>query len=279
MVYLDANQNRRASANENLSRELLELFTVGIGSYSEDDVKNGARGLTGLQVDRRTGGVALNPAQHDPATKTYLGATGAFGPDDIVHLACSAPACAPFVASRVWSHFARPARPDDPVVAELARGFARDLDVGRLLRAVFLHPEFASPATRSGLVKQPIEYAAGALRAFDLKPADVGQLLSLLNGLGQVPFQPPDVGGWPQNTYWLNTSFSLGRLRLASAVAQKANLSSLAAVPAAERPRAVAAMLSIDGWRPATAAALSQVAADPKALVTLALVAPEYVLA
>ena len=279
LVYLDANQNRRASPNENLAREMLELFTVGIGNYTEGDVKEGARALTGLMVDRRTATVAVNRAQHDDGTKTYLGRTGALGPDDVVATACASPACAPFVASRVWSHFARPARPDDPVVAELARDFRRDLDVGRLLRAVFVHPEFVAPATRTGLVKQPVEYVAGALRAVGRTAGTDAALVAQLQALGQVPFQPPDVGGWPQNAYWLNTSFSLSRLRFASALAARADLSGVAAAAPGDRPAAVARLLSVDGWGPSSAAALAGAAADPRALLTLALVAPEYVLA
>jgi uncharacterized protein (DUF1800 family) len=230
-------------------------------------------------VNRQTGAVNVNRAQHDDGAKTYLGRTAALAPDDVVAAACASPACAPFVASRVWGHFARPARADDPVVTELARDFARDLDLARLLRAVFLHPEFVAPATRTGLVKQPVEYVAGTLRALGQKPSAVKGLLAELDALGQEPFQPPDVGGWPQNTYWLNTSFSLSRLRFASAVAQKADVSSLASVPVADRPRAAATLLSVDGWSPTTAAALATAASEPKALLTLALVAPEYVLA
>jgi uncharacterized protein (DUF1800 family) len=279
MVYLDSNQNRKASPNENMSRELLELFTVGIGNYSEDDVKNGARGLTGLLFNRLTGNVTLNKAQHDDGVKTYLGNTGAFTPDDIVHLAVSSPASAPYITSKIWSHFARPGKPDDPVVKELTPGFARDLDVSKLLRAVFLHPEFVTAASRTGLVKQPIEYVAGTLRALGQKPSDAKAVLAELVALGQEPFTPPDVGGWPQNTYWLNTSFSLSRLRFASAVAQKANVAALAKASAPDRPAAAAALLAVDGWSATTGAALAKAANDPKAMLTLALVSPEYVLA
>ena len=279
MVYLDANDNKKASPNENLSREFLELFSVGIGNYTEDDIKNGARALTGLQVNRQTGAVAVNRAQHDDGTKTYLGTTGNLGPDELVHTACSSPACAPYVTSKLWSHFARPGGPTDPVVADLAKGFARDLDVANLLRAIFLHPEFSSPASRTGLVKQPIEYVAGTLRALGVKPGTNNQVLAQLDALGQDPFQPPDVGGWPQNTYWLNTSFSLSRLRFASAVAQRVNVPAIAGAAAKDRPDAAARLLSVDGWGPTTADALAKTANDPKTLLTLALVAPEYVLA
>jgi uncharacterized protein (DUF1800 family) len=279
LVYLDANQNRRASPNENLSREMLELFTLGIGNYAESDVKEGARGLTGLTVDRRAATVTVSRAQHDDGAKTYLGRTADLAPDDVVAAACASPACAPFVAAKVWSHFARPGRPDDPVVAGLARDFARDQDVGRLLRAVFLHPEFTAPATRTGLVKQPVEYVAGALRALGRRAGADAALFAQLAALGQTPFQPPDVGGWPQNAYWLNTSFSLARLRFASALAAAADLSALGAAAPGDRPAAAARLLSVDGWGPSSAAALAQAATDPRALMTLSLVTPEYVLA
>ena len=87
---------------------------------------------------------------------------GSFGGEDVVRLATTRPACARFITAKVWSHFARPAAPDDPIVAELTEAFAPELDMRALLRAIFLHPEFDSPATRAGLVKQPIEYVAGA---------------------------------------------------------------------------------------------------------------------
>ena len=278
MVYLDSNQNRKASPNENMSRELLELFTVGIGNYTEDDIKNGARGLTGLLVNRLTGTVTLNRAQHDEGSKTYLGSTGNFTPDDIVHLAVSSPASAPYITSKVWSHFARPGKPDDPVVKDLAPAFAKDLDVTKLLRAVVLHPEFLAAATRTGLVKQPIEYVVGAYRATGQTPSAAQGVLAQLTALGQEPFTPPDVGGWPQNTYWLNTSFSLSRLRFAASVAARANVAALAGASAADRPQAIANLLSVDGWSPTTKAALAK-APDPRSMLTLALVAPEYVLA
>ena len=100
-----------------------------------------------------------------------------------------------------------------------------------------------------------------------------------MESLGQQPFAPPSVGGWPQNGYWLTTSFALSRLRFATTVAGKTRLDTVASVPEAERPGAVARLLSVDGWGPSTAAGLARVAGDPKALLTIALVAPEYVLA
>jgi len=184
------------------------------------------------------------------------------------------------VTAKLWSGVARPAGPDDPVVRQLAPTFAKDLDVGKLVREMFLHPEFVAPASRTGLVKQPIEYVVGTLRALGLRAAGAGtNLPQTLDALGQQPFAPPSVGGWPQNGYWLTTSFALTRLRFASTVAQKAKVDALASIPATDRPAAVARLLSVDGWGPSTASGLAKVADDPRALLTIALVAPEYVLA
>jgi uncharacterized protein (DUF1800 family) len=280
LVWLDANENRKGSPNENFARELLELFVLGIGSYTENDVKEGARAFTGWQYRRQTGQFALAPAQHDTGSKTVFGQTGDLSGEDVIRLAIAQSASAAYVTAKLFSGFARPVRSDDPVVRDLAPAFGPDRDVGRLMRAIFLHPEFSAPASRTGLVKQPVEYVAGALRALGLRAATLGAgLTQTLDSLGQQPFAPPSVGGWPQNGYWLTTSFALARLRFASTVVQKAKLDSLTSAAAADRPAAAARLLSVDGWGPATTDALAKAAGDPKTLLTLALVAPEYVLA
>jgi uncharacterized protein (DUF1800 family) len=280
LVWLDANENRKGKPNENFARELLELFLLGIGNYTEADVQEGARAFTGWQYRRQTGAFNLAVNQHDAGAKTVFGQTGNFGGEDVIRMAVAQPASAPYVVSKLWSGFARPVGANDPVVRQLAPAFAKDRDVAKLMRAIFLHPEFVAPATRTGLVKTPIEYVAGALRALGLRAAALGNNLpQTMESLGQQPFAPPSVGGWPPNGYWLTTSFALSRLRIASTIAGKAKLDALSAVPAADRPAAVARLLSVDGWGPSTSAGLAQVAGEPKALLTVALVAPEYVLA
>jgi uncharacterized protein (DUF1800 family) len=280
LIWLDANENRKGKPNENFARELFELFLLGIGNYSEADVQEGARSFTGWQYRRQTGAFALAANQHDGGAKTVFGQTGNFGGEDVIRMAVAQPASAPYVVSKLWSGFARPAGANDPVVRQLAPAFAKDHDIGKLMRAMFLHPDFVAPATRTGLVKTPIEYVAGALRALGLRANALGNNLpQTMESLGQQPFAPPSVGGWPPNGYWLTTSFALARLRVASNLAGKAKLDAITAVPAADRPAAVARLLAVDGWGPATSAGLAQVAGDPKALLTVALVAPEYVLA
>ncbi|HEV3496581.1 MAG TPA: DUF1800 domain-containing protein, partial [Actinomycetes bacterium] len=282
LIWLDSNQNRKQSPNENFARELFELFTLGLGRYTEADIKDAARAFTGWQYRRQSGTFAVVANLHDTGQKTVLGQTGNLGGEDVVRLACRQPACASFVAAALWSRFAHPVSLDDPVVRDVvgASGFARDLDVGRLMGAVFRHPAFLGGASRTGLVKEPIAYVAGTLRALGLRAGSPGiNVVQTLSSLGQLPFSPPNVGGWPQNGYWLTTSFALARLRFASAVVQRANLSPLSAVSSANRPGVAARMLTVDEWGPVTAGALTKAAADPKAMMTLALVSPEYVLA
>ncbi|MBV8160423.1 MAG: DUF1800 domain-containing protein [Acidimicrobiia bacterium] len=278
LLWLDANSDKKGHPNENFARELFELFTLGLGNYTEDDIKAAARAFTGWTFDPTSGQFRLRPNQHDDGTKTVLGQTGDLGGEDVIRTAVHQPASIRFVVARVWSHFAWPVTPDDPVVTDLLGAYGADLHVGRLLRAVFLHPQFTSPQARTGLVKQPIEYVVGVVRALRLPPGDP-RLLQVLLQLGQTPFAPPNVGGWPQNGYWLTTASSFGRLRFATTAARAADLSAVKAASPSARPDAAARMLSVDSWGPATAASLAQVADDPAALMTLALVAPEYVLA
>jgi len=280
LLWLDSNQNRRQSPNENFARELFELFTLGIGNYTETDIREAARAFTGWQYQRANDRFRVVANLHDPGTKTVFGVTGNLGGEDVVRLATSQAASGPFVVARLWSHFARPVRVDDPVVSDLAGGFAKDGDVGRLLEAMVRHREFVSAPVRAGLGKEPIVYVAGTLRALGLRSTSPGVgALPALNNLGQTPFAPPNVGGWPQNGYWLTTSFALSRLRFASSVAARADLSAVSGLAAGERPGAVARLLSVDGWGAATGAALAAVADDPTSLLTLALVAPEYLVA
>lgn len=283
LLWLDGVENSRDSPNENFGRELMELFTLGHGGhhggqpYTEADVKAAARALTGWRIDRRNGSTRSVALLHDAGTKTLLGETGPLDLDDVVRLVTRHEACAPHVVARLWSRLARPAGPDDPVVRELAEGYVADLDTTALLRRLLLHPEFLAPATRTGLIKTPVEWVIGSLRSLGLAlPARIDVTL---NELGQVPFVPPDVSGWPVNGAWLSTASARTRLEAAQGFARLADLAPLAATSPADRPDAVARVLGVDAWGPATRNALAKVAARPDELLTVALVAPEHLLA
>ena len=279
MIWLDTVTDVAAHPNENFARECMELFTLGIGNYTEDDVKEAARAFTGWKFDRTSGAFRVVGRQHDNGQKTVLGETGAWGGEDIVRIVTHTSVSARFVASRVWSHFAYPVGPDDPVVDDLAPGYTSDRDLARLVRAVLLHPGFRSTAARTGLVKQPVEWVVGTARVLGLPLGDT-RFVTALEALGQQPFAPPNVGGWPQNEYWVTTASMLTRLRVANAMVAATPGAVLApVVDAPDRVAAAARLLSVDGWGPATHAALSAAADNPQLLMTVALVSPEYILA
>jgi uncharacterized protein (DUF1800 family) len=292
--WLDTATNVAAHPNENFARELMELFTLGIGNYSETDVQQAARCFTGWSFNRANGNFMLRARVHDYGQKTVLGQTGDFDGDGLVHLVTTAPASHRFIVTKLWSHLAYPVSPSDAVVGQLVPGYSKDLNITNLLRAIFLHPAFTGTTARTGLVKQPVEYVVGAARAFGLNagptvgadpaPPRAGarrappSLAAAARLMAQDLFNPPNVGGWPQNQYWLTTVSASLRLQFGAQVGASAPLDALSEVPVAGRPAALAHLLSIDGWGQTTTAALGHVAADPAALVTLALSAPEYVL-
>ncbi len=291
LIWLDGNDNRVGAPNENFARELFELFTLGHSApaspdhdghhgdpaYTEDDVQAAARALTGWRVDRSTGAGVFTPSRHDTGPKTLLGVTGQLGLDDVVRLATTHPACGPHVVARLWSRFARPATASDPVVVELARDFSRDLDTTALLRRMFMHSEFTSSVTRTALVKTPVEWMVGALRMVRHDLPDGAE--ELLFALGQVPFAPPDVAGWPANGAWLSTASARLRLEGATYLAGVADLSSLSSTPKDRRVQAIGRLLAVERWGSATLAALESVASDPARLLALALVSPEFMTA
>lgn len=284
--WLDGAGSSRRAPNENFARELFELFTLGHAGhgghhpeppYTERDVADAARALTGWDIDRTTGDATFDPARHDDGPKTVLGTTGRLGLDDMVAAATTHPACAPHVVARLWSRLARPAGPDDPVVTDLAARFADDLDVSALLRHIYLHPEFLAPASRRGLIKTPVELLVGTARmlgfGLDQRAAQV------LQGLGQVPFYPPDVAGWPANEAWISTASASTMVQVADYVAGAVDVPAIADAAPADRADQAAHLLGIDRWGAATRNALRAAAGDPRAVLTVALVSPEYLLA
>jgi uncharacterized protein (DUF1800 family) len=280
--WLDGQRNTRQAPNENLARELMELFTLGIGNYTEDDVKQAARALTGWRIDLPKGTATLDPRRYDAGTKTILGGSGTFDTDGLAELLLAQPVHAEFVAARLWFRFASdqpmPAATKDRLVAAYRPG----RDPGALLRALFTDAEFAK--TRGHLVKQPVEWAVGAMRQLGVRPEErtaeqQRQLLSGLDQLGQVPLRPPSVGGWPSGAAWLTTTATQVRLRVAAtlaAAAAKPVVDALSSVRAEQRIDALARLLVVDGFAPRTREALSSAGNDSRRLIALGLASPEY---
>lgn len=204
MIWLDTSTDKKAHPNENFAREMMELFTLGLGNYTQADVTAGARGFTGWAFERLADRYVFRPAQHDYGVKTYLHQTGDWNGGDIVHIAVTRTESARYVLAKLWSHFAYPVTPSDPVVSDLMGPYGPNLDLAAALRALFLHPAFLGPQSRTGLVKQPVEYLAGAARALGLTAGVAGtagadsaggpDLPALAAAMGQTLFDPPNVG-------------------------------------------------------------------------------------
>ncbi|MBU2664167.1 DUF1800 domain-containing protein [Actinoplanes bogorensis] len=260
ILWLDGQKNTRKAPNENLAREVMELFTLGVGAYGEADVKAGARVLTGWSIDRAAGTAKLVAKRHDPGQVTLLGQTGVFDLDAYADLLVRHEAHVPFIARRLWARYAGSDLPP-PSVAAAGR------NTTALLRAVVRAPEFA--ATNGLLVKQPIEWVMGAVRQLGI-PAKGTE--GYLKSLGQVPLRPPSVGGWPAGAAWLTTSSTLTRLKAGQKLAAQYQGDALSG---ADRVEALANLLVVDGWSDRTAAVLKDVK-EPRKLLALGLASPEY---
>ncbi len=282
LIYLNLLYSNRYAPNENYARELCELFVLGridaSGNqpYTETDVQEIARALTGWTTNSAGTAIVFSTSRWDSGSKTFLGSTGAFNTDDVVRIVTHRAAAARWIPARMWSYFAYPVTPADTVVSDLAPGFATDLNITNLLRAIFLHPSFQSTQARTGRVRSPVEWLVAAQRSLGLTPADTS--VWWLSTLQQVPFRPLNVAGWPANAYWCNSAGALDRMKVASSLASSANLSAITALTAAARPAAVGTLLGIDTWTPRTLTALNTVRNEPASLVALALVSPEYLI-
>jgi uncharacterized protein (DUF1800 family) len=280
LIWLDAASDKATDPNENFARELMERFTMGIGTYHESDVREAAYCFTGWRLDRRSGAFTIDQADHSPVIQHVLDTPVNTG-TEVIDLFTHTSASAHYVPAAMWSHLAYPVQPSDPVVADLAIAYAEDLDMTNLLRAIFVHPQFLATGATAGLVKQPAEYVVGALRALGVSPSTVAEngseIQLTMAGLGQVLFDPPSVGGWAQNAYWLSTAAALARWTFAERIVSLVDLSKVEDATPVSRPEVVGSLLSVPNWSSNTAATLKKASDDPAMVTTLALVSPEYV--
>ncbi len=204
--YLDNDVNVSGSPNENFARELMELFVLGVGFYSEDDVRASARAWTGHGVNDSTGQYEFRNDRHDSTPKTFMGITRNWnGPEIITHLLAGTPQtqASRFLAAKLWSFLAYP-NPDAALVDALATEFrAGGMRIDALLRAILMRPEFLSTQAKQGLVRTPIEFVVAAMRHTGM-PCSEAHPEWTLDGMGQAPYYPPNVSGWRQNRYWIS---------------------------------------------------------------------------
>lgn len=273
LLYLDGNASTGAQPNENYGRELLELFTLGLGNYTEDDVKAGAAALTGWTIDRQTGEARLVRGRHDDTSRSYLGSAQVHDVDTVVEAVTSHPACAPFVSGKVARAILGP-DVDRGVVDDLAAGFASSgLDTRSLVRSIL--DAAASGAARPA-VAAPVPWVVAAQRATGGMLTPDARLAGL-RAAGQLPMMPPNVAGWPTGAAWFGASTVVARCNFANEIATT--------TPAGAPARAAAASFDLDaladalghpdGFGNATRDALATVRSDPRAVLAGALASPE----
>jgi uncharacterized protein (DUF1800 family) len=185
LIYLDQAQSRKANPNENFAREVMELFTLGEGHYSERDIKEAARALTGWSLDIDVGEFRFRSGQHDTERKTIFGKTGNFGGDDLVTLLLQHDQTAVFVTNKLWKEFISPT-PETAAVAQLAKQF-RDsrYDIATLMKAMLVSDAFYAAENRSTLIKSPVDLVVGTLRQFKFEVHDAAPFAVLVRQLGQ----------------------------------------------------------------------------------------------
>lgn len=231
LIWLDADTNRREHPNENLARELMELFTLGVGNYSETDVKEAARALTGWSVKNRQFREVVD--YHDDGEKKILGSAGRWRGDDLVKLLLDQPATPRRLALRVCEMLMGEGTTNDEMVEALAAGLReRDLDIGWAVGTALRSNEFFDDANIGNRVLGPAQFVIGAVRALEMfnPPPSTIVLAEWTAALGQDLFEPPNVFGWAGGRAWLNTRSLIARGNFAVRLAD-GGLQSAAAAP------------------------------------------------
>ena len=228
LYWLDGRLSSGKSPNENYSREMMELFTMGIGNYSQDDVHQGALALTGWVV--KADGAHYVPSRHYRGSVSFLGHSGPMTVDDVVKIICAHPATGAHLAHRMWRFFVYD-NPSPQDIQPLADAYYKhDHSIAAMVRAMFSSSAFFSAQAYRARVKSPLEFVVGAIRALGLETNATG-LSAILSAMGQIPLDPPNVAGWPgdgASAAWLSTQSWITRINFTDL---------LVAVAAGARPK------------------------------------------
>ncbi|MEM1070888.1 MAG: DUF1800 family protein, partial [Planctomycetota bacterium] len=212
-LYLDSATNRKAHPNENYAREIMELFCLGEGHYSETDIRELARCFTGWEIKREK--FRINRYQHDTGEKSVLGTTGKLGGEDGVSIVVSQDQTARFLVTKLIRFFVMDEpQADDPLVEPLAAQMRQDeMQIGPTVQRILTSNLFFSASVRGRKVRSPVELAVGFLRSLE-GSTDAYRLASAVQDLGQGLYRPPSVKGWDGGRTWINSSTLLGRSNL-----------------------------------------------------------------
>ncbi len=270
-VWLDNNDNYIQSPNENLAREFMELMTLGVNKFTQHDVTAAARALTGYSTDQSNGNVTFNAKQHFSKPLTILGTTSKLNAESLASLIVSKHENTKFITDRMWFRFVSGSTTPP---ASLAGSFA-DRDISSLVSALVHSSAWSNPA--NSLVKSPVEWFVGACRALKVRPSTLNPENTKweLQQMGQNPFNPPNVGGWPFGQAWLSGVAYQYRFQLAQSIVPSADLAPLS-VPKSKMVQACADWLGVPEWSRRTASTLAAATGTPSELALAALLSPEY---
>ncbi|MCY7351720.1 MAG: DUF1800 domain-containing protein [Cytophagaceae bacterium] len=224
LQFLNNQQNKKQSPNENFAREVMELFTLGRSNYTERDIKEAARAFTGWGFNPLTGEAVFWQIHHDEGVKTVFGKTGNFKGEDILKLILDRPETSRFLVTKIYRYFVNDT-PHESHVRDLAQRFHRtDYDITDLMRTIFTADWFYEPRNVGVKIKSPVELLAGLQRSFGVEYGGKQSVLVIQKALDQVLFYPPNVAGWPGGRAWIDSSSLLLRMKLPEIILRGAQL-------------------------------------------------------
>lgn len=275
IYWLDGQRNTSQAPNENLSRELMELFILGVNRYSENDVKESAKALTGYKVQKSSGLVTRNLRQSFAGSINILGISGTFDALTLTDWLVSQRDCQRFIPERLWYRFISSST-DLPANSSIESAFS-NREIKPAIEALVRHPGFTNPLNTQ--VKSPVDWLVSVLRAGNIVPSEFERpdyLLNLLVSLGQRPYFPPNVGGWPADESWLSAASTQTRISAAQYLTKKMDLTPISGLSDAARIEGLSNWLGIASWSDRTKQALNGAIRDPQRLAVLAICSPEY---
>lgn len=211
--FLNNQQNRKDSPNENFAREVMELFTLGRGNYTEQDIKESARAFTGWS-STLTGEFIFRAGQHDFGSKTFFGKTGNFNGEDIIDLILEKREAANFITRKIYRYFVNE-KVNESIIHDLAKQFYdNDYHIGKLMRSIFESDWFYDSKNVGAKIKSPIDFLAGTMRTLQAEFQNKQTLIFLQRALGQLLFDPPNVAGWSGGKNWIDNATLMLRLNL-----------------------------------------------------------------
>ena len=213
LQFLNNQQNRKNSPNENFAREVMELFTLGRGNYTEKDVKEAARAFTGWGSNPK-GEFIIRPNQHDDGEKTFQGKTGNFKGEDILKIILENPKTSTFICAKIYRYFVNE-NVDNQIVDKMAKRFrSNDYDIADLMEYIFKSVWFYLPENIGTRIKSPVELLVGLQRNFGIEFQQKQSVLFIQKALGQILFYPPNVAGWSGGKNWIDSSTLMTRMKL-----------------------------------------------------------------